>query len=344
MVATIAISVLAHVALLVSVSAALGCGYLFGNLRLAPLVAAGVVFLGLLPVASREVFRALRRAGSRGQTPLWALPLGQLAATLSATICALALPATLGRSDFWRDLLDVSPGPFTDLVVLSSLVMMGGCVVSFVLLSYEWIRHGMVREIRGPNSPTRLALALGGGLLPLLVLLTSAFPSDNLAYLTAWKAYSFDRDAERALAGFRRLAEAPASSPLVDNALFRLALLERELGRSAEALEALRQLRQRCPASPLVDDATFLSGRLLLARGDAVAASRELELVTERWPSSCLADDALLALYRIARDRGDEQRAQALFERIRRDCVWRFAEVDTGAGKPRFVRTVELVP
>jgi tetratricopeptide (TPR) repeat protein len=334
------ISLLAHIALLASGSAVLDDGYLFGNGWLLLALACLVAVLSVLPLAARELFFMARQLGSVGKAPLWALPLAQMGGSVALLLVGLWIPSLFGAPDFWRDRLEISPGPMTDLVLLASLTLLGSSVLSFALLCYEWVRGRMVLTMPLRDTTTRLALRVAAGSLALLTAAVTLFSNENVEYVRAWTDYSWKRDAGGALERFRRLASRPGSR-LADNSLFRIALISRDLGQGGEAREAIRELLERFPESPLADDATFWFGRLELSDGNRTAAREQFERVARVWAGSYLADDALVLLLGLARERGDADEEQRLKTLLAEGHARGYVEQERPGGKPRYVSVRE---
>lgn len=339
---TLVISLLAHVALLASGSAVLNDGYLFGNDRVLAGFAGLVILLSALPQAARAGFFTARLLGSVGKAPLWALPLAQMGGSVTLLLAGLWLPTAFGAPDFWRDRLEVSPGPMTDVVLLASLLLLGSSVLSFALLSYEWVRGRMVLTMPPQDATTRLALRTAAVCLALLAGALTFFSNENLEYVRAWTLYSWHRDAEGAIRVFRRLASRPGSR-LGDNSLLRIALISRDLGRSDEAREAVRELLERFPESPLADDATFWLGRLEMSDRHEAAAREQFERVARNWPGSYLADDALVLLLQLARERKDAVEERRLAAMLEAGHAGGYVEQERAGGKPRYASVREIL-
>lgn len=333
---TYGLSALAHLALVLMASMAFNATFLFGNRWLFLTAAGALSTLAVLPLAARWAFRGLRELGSKGQAPLWALPLGQMAGCICIMIGTLWVPTAFGRPDAWRDWLDVSPGPMTDFVVLLSVAVLGSALMTFILLCVEWVGGGMAHTAPRHDPKTRTALWVLGAILALMLALSFSIRTENLDYTQAWFAWSWHRDAGRALELFRRVADRPGGGRLADNALLRVALISREVGNPHEAGDALRQLRERFPGSPLADDACFWLGLAASASGDTEAARREFEALVKSWPESYLADDALVRLLELARQRGDGADQARLSGALLGRYRWGYVELESESGRIAF--------
>lgn len=152
------------------------------------------------------------------------------------------------------------------------------------------------------------------------------------AFLLLYRAERAERDGrpEDAVRLYDDLWRRYERGPLRDDAAYRLAVLLRRLGRSAEAAERLERLQRTFrPAlivghynTLLLDDAAFLLGQIYLQDlhrpDDAIEACKGL---LKRQPTSLYCDDALLLMAQAALQRQPPDRAEACryLQRLRHD-------------------------
>jgi len=147
---------------------------------------------------------------------------------------------------------------------------------------------------------------------------------DNLLFFAAWAQIHRLGDLGGARDTLRSLAERYHVTPLLDDALFLLAAIERRQGRVDEAVEVYEAvLRLRVDQDFLIgdfrarrlDDAALAVGLLHLhLRGDVSAAIAAFRRVIDEFPTSVFRDDGFWGLAVAQATAGDEA---AAFEALR---------------------------
>ncbi len=104
--------------------------------------------------------------------------------------------------------------------------------------------------------------------------------------------------------------------PEEGRALFNAAMLDRDRGNTAAAVEGFTDFLDRYARSELADDARYWLGEMAYAEGDYAAALERLQAVIDGPADADRRPDALLKAVFAARAAGDESRARDLFDRL----------------------------